>query len=793
MKASKKKLKSNQLFPDSWGMFERFTSLRNSDPNKLSREKYYSNYNRANWFRSKKKNDKRQDPNFGQFKSKIDAAQNIFISVFTDRKMFVRIIPRYADAGLTKSYSDKISAAFHRHFIKPWEERFNIDVFGVHDMVFEGKGIEHWQTPGCVYTKNIPVENVFPDTNAGPDPKMWSYVFIVEDFTVPELLEMKNDNEDEDDDSEGMKFNSSFVDDILENPSQYSKTNNGSELQKDRNGEHSTASRDYLIPIVFAYIKEGSGKKKVSRYVFPANIKAPTKKSETQSIETRDVNMRFLAKKEEYCECISNCVHNRMFQITRSYWKLNSFAKQIYLSTMLYDKSMSLILRAAKRAIIMYWRSADTKTQEKLLNQTDDEIQVVGEGVEYMTTTQQSNITPLVEAVRQIMIDTENGQSLAQAPGSQNVKGYAITAEEASIRNQKLGEAEALNLKVLMVNDAKLYKEIYRRALENNSEDLKKSYKAFTKELKDHNIDPEFYEYENVYFAPYYLTGGSNRLANAQGVLQTLLTPASSPGQIQAQRDMVGAYVGNENVDDYLPEKAQVDPIVLKVGGENEDLDNPYVNPKNIPVLPTDKHMQEIPLHIADYEIKLKTAQGILQLASQQTNPFRKMILTSTAGDIIAAQDNKGGHITGHIQMVSNSKASLEQLAPLLDVFKNLQGMQDKMAAEIQQINQETDSSMQQSDISNEKLRHLQATNQLTETHATNMNDIALSKELEKKQSVEEKNKFNAQVTTQSKGMDLAHQEASVQLDLQKKQNELDIEKEKKDLQKQQGNSTTQK
>lgn len=763
----------SNLFPSPMGMYERFDELRSNDPFKKKREDFYKNYNRANWKRTNRDKCNKVDPNFGQFKYKVDAAMRTFIQVLTERKLSVRIIPKYAKAGITKNYSDRISSAFQRYFIKPWEDRFTIEIFGVHDMVFFGKSIEHWPTPGCVFTEDIPVENVFPDTNAGPDPKHWNYVFIVKDYTVAELQCMLEDDKDTD-----MSFNKAYLKEIIENATTYTKEfDSTSETAKQLRGDYTTGSRDNLIPIVHAYIKDGYGeKKKVSRYSFPAEIKNYGNTSTTEKPK-----MKMLLQLTEYCECISNVVHCRSYQLFRNYWKFNSFAQQVYLATMLYDRSMSLVIRAAKRSMILYWKSSNKKTQQKLMNQTDDEVQTVDDDTTYITTTQATNVREMVEVVRQIMIDTENGQSLAQAPGSQNVKGYAITAQEAQIRSQSQGEDESLNIKVLMAGDVRLYKEIYRRAMENDSSELKDAYKAFEEEMSDYNIDPKFYKFENVYFSPSYLSGGSqsSRVGNAQGVLQALLQQPSTPGQFQAQKDLVAAFVGQENVDDYIQEQAEVDPVIIKIGSENEDLDNPYLNPKNVPVLPSDKHMQEIPIHVADYEQKLNIAQGILKAAMAQQNPVRRMILIGAAGDLIQAQDNKGGHITAHIQAVSNSKENLKALEPVLVKFKQLQQGQDQMTQQILQISQEMDQQMVQSSMDDVKVQHAKTMNQLTETHAKTLNDIAIGKEMDKKEAAKEKTMFNTENDVQKKGTDLAFQEEKAKIDLEKQQHELEIKQQK--------------
>jgi len=753
-------------------MYDRYYELKQNEPYAKKREAYLKNYNRGDWKRTSKAGCNKVDANFGQFKAKIDAAMNVFINVLTERNSNIKIVPRYAEAGKVKPISDKITAAFHRHFIKPWEGRFMDETMAAFDMILFGKGIEHWPNPGCVYSENIPVEKVFPDSNAGMDVKKWSYAFIEKDFTVAELYqiyESKGPNDTE----YGQDFNKAYLKDILDNKSSYIKTKTGSEASKNTHGDMATSSSDEIITFVYAYIKEGfDSKKKISLYVFPSELK------EYKSASLDKPEVKILQEEKEYCECMSNAIAIRAFQLTRSYWKFNSFAQQIFLATSLYDKSMSLVIRAAKRNMVLYFKSDNPDTAKKLLNQSDEEVQVVSSGVDYLTTAQNSNTREVVEVVRQVMIDSENSQNIAQSPGSQNVKGYAITAQEAQIRSQKSGEAESLNIKVLMHNDLCLYKEIYRRAISvGTSSKLKKSLAAFKAEMEMYNIPEDQYDIDNVYFSPSFLNGGSQstRIGNAQAVLAALMQSPTNPGQEQAQKDLVAALVGVEGVDDYISAKLGVNPIIVKVGSENEDLDNPNVNPANIPVLPDDKHLEELPFHVKDYEAKLTVAGNIIKAALGVTNKVRRLILLSSAQDLIAGQDNKGGHIQAHIQAAMTSEENQKFLAPLIEKFNELQAVQDQMTKQALQLNEKIDKGMQESDINNEELRHMQAMNQAAEAHAKTMNDIKVADTVEKRQSIGEQRKDKAMADEEKIVTNLAYQQQKSQQDLETKQKENEL------------------
>ncbi len=780
-----------RIFPNADGMFERYHSLRDNEPYRVKREKYLMNYMRRNWRRGGRGKDKdKQDPNFGQFRAKIDSAIGTFMQVLTERPVSIKIVPRYVDKNMQKRYSEAISSAFHRHFIKPWEDRFLIDANAAFDMVMSAKAIEHWPNLKCLYSESVPVERVFPDTNAGHNVKKWNYVFIEKDFTLTELEGMLADVVENskkmksDIDDELIIFKEKELRAIIDHPETYTRGGQSTEKNegaKRNRGEMTEGNRDYSIPIVFLYVKDMMNKeKKVSLYCFPAEHNVPKESPE----DAKWKNIKLLYEKEGYSECISQSIANRTYLLSRNWYSCESFAEQIYLATALYDKSMSLFIRAAKRNAILYFTSDNPKSVTQLLQQIDDEVQFIPTGTQHVTTQQNTGIRDVVESTRQIMLDTENGQSLAQAPGSQNVKGYAITAEEAGIRARAQGEAEGLNIKILMSGDVALWKEIYRRAMDGADSEFDKALEAFNAEMKALNIDKEVWDFENVYFAPSFLNGASQmiRISNAQGTAQALAIDPKNPGQVQAQRDLVGAFVGIDNIDSYISEDRLPSPSVVKAGAENQLLDDTFVNPTNIPVLPDDLHLQEIPVHLQDYELKLTMAQKIMEQSQSTANPLQQLIYVNMARDLIVAQDNKGSHIQAHLQMVEPSKINQLTLDQILPVYKQLQQRQDEMTNQVVEVLKQLEESLKTSALNDEKVRHAQAINQLTEEHTKTMQQFDVEKAVSQRQFQIDRNEDKREAELISTGTKLAKEDQSAEIKLKEQENALEAKRKEAEL-----------
>jgi hypothetical protein len=784
----------NKVFPDAGDLWDRYESLKRQDSgiNGNNRALMLNNYVRKPWkVRVGKRNgDYRTDPNFGEFRFKVESVINMLVSACVERQNWFRIVPKNAPIGEQKSLSDKITNAFHRYFIRTWEDRFLDEVYAAYDMTMFGKAVEHWPSIGCIYTENVPESRVFPDTNAGMNPRKWGYVFIEKDYSVFDLRCIYED----DDEVEMEGWDREYLKEILDNPSQYSETPEERKGRMEEVFEGGSSNVDHKIVLVHAYIKDNNKPdkdgdiKKVSRYIFPAVYK----KTKAGEYEDARGSLKFLSQKRGYCECISNVVAVRSFNISRSYWNINSFARQIYLSTAFYDKVTASIIRAAKKAMTLFIKAQNRDQVEKLINQHDGEVVIVDPDVTFENVKVQNDIRQMIEVVRSVMVQTEQGMSIGQAPGSQNVKGYAITAQEASIRAQREGEKEALNIKLLIAGDCRLYKEVYRRAMLGLDEDHKESLSSFKEEMKSLGVDAKYYNPKNVHFIPNLFGAASKsvRIGDAQGVLQALMFKPSTPQEERAQRDLVAAYVGEDNVMDYIQPIEMPDPAIVKAGGENEDLDNPMVNPKNVPVLPSDKHLIELPVHIADYEDKLTKASRLIEMSGQQPNPVKQYLLVHTAAQLIVAQDNKGAHIQAHIQASANSKMNEKALEPLVAKFRQLQSQQDQLTDASQKLINQLDQALSQSDINSEELRYRKAMHDMEIEFKKTLNDIDIAKAIQKKEHMEETREIKKDADHTKIAQDLVKKESQNQLEIQKKEAELAMKERERQLKNQQSQTS---
>jgi hypothetical protein len=185
----------------------------------------------------------------------------------------------------------------------------------------------------------------------------------------------------------------------------------------------------------------------------------------------------------------------------------------------------------------------------------------------------------------------------------------------------------------------------------------------------------------------------------------------------------------------------------------------------------------EIPIHIADYEMKLQQANKMIEFAQTQI-PVRQLVMLSAAANLIMAQDNKGAHIQAHFQASMNSKENQDTMKPMIDKMKELQSMQDQMSDAIIKLNGELDKTFAESGIRDAELAHKKAMYQVEEDHAKKMSDLKTGSAVEKGMFMDEQRDKKAEAGLEQTALKQAAAEEKAKLDLQHQQqaNELKIQ-----------------
>jgi hypothetical protein len=763
-------------FNDPSDLYIRFLEIKANNPKAKARENITLMYDRKPTFNSRIN---KPDANHGQFRMKTDNYMTIFDEFIAETPDRFSVSLTFEKDPRKKSWEDAISAAFKDLFIKGWECLYNEEKKTIMEMTLYGKGIHYWEEKIGYKSKSLSAADVYPNLKAGMNPSEWDLLFVNKEYSLNDLYDIVYGEKADANQSKG--WNKEAVNNYLTFKTSVNSNANASAASNFSRVGISCSTMEQTVTFLHCYVKEYSGKNRISKFIIPADagfLGVDNKENKSDG-SVKEGSKRFIFSSPNYCECLSNVASIRTTNVTRSYWDSPSFAELIYLSCKLYDQATNAVIRAAIRNMTIFLSGGDSPDQaDKLRKLGSSEIEVL----EGNTKIEQNRIgVPVAEmtgVIRQIMFDAERHSAQSQSPGSQNVKGYAITAEEAQQRALDEDRSKSNEIRSLVAQDRFFWKETYRRAITNPSaceEDLAKEFHARMELLE---LTKDQYSPDKVLIEPVFNYGGSrsSKISFAQSLYSAVSIQDGTDAQKKAKRVLVAAHVGEENVEDYLDPEAEVKNLIhiqKKAGQENEDMDNPALNPENVPVSPDDKHIIEVMFHIKDYKFKLSVALKLFQ-STENLPPAVKSVFLISAKDLITAQDNKGAHIEAHFKYISQDETINKDLASqAYTEFAGLRQAQDKMQTDIENKFNELIQSFGENTMLSEQLRHTIEMNKAELEHTSSMNNIALQKALEQKDLGNTKSVTKTSAETVHKDslakIEVEKQQALAQIEIQKK------------------------
>lgn len=713
------------------------------------------------------------EPNHGQFSMRVDKVVETFMDYITESPERFKVNCMFQPEMEKQKFARLISSHFSDIFFKSWEDMLAEEAKAIFDMVMFSKGLMYWPEKVGYKSECVSTSCVFPDINAKMNPKTWNLLFIKKEITLIELYDIAY-GEDDSDIKKG--WDKEAITRLLTNP----VTDSSSEtyLEQFNSGKAKQLVQDFTVTILDCYVKEYKEDKegmRISKYVI-------LESGDFHGLNSKKTeNPGYLFKDNANRKCISQVMANRATSVTRSYWSSPSFAEKIYLSCKLYDQSTNAIIRAVIRNMTLFLKTkggGDDEIVDKLRNLGNSEVEMLPEDLELVQNQIRIPIQEAMTMVRQITFDVDSNLPSGQAIGSQNTKGYAITAKEAEIRSSNESNAESVMIKMFCSLDRFFYKETYRRALEAPSTEEKRLQTLFKRRMEYYNVPSEAYKPEDVVIEPVFSYGGSrsNKIQFAQSLYTAVSINASSDAQKSAKKQIVAAHVGESNVDEYfnqVQDEKNLLEVQQKAGSENEDMDNPNLNPQNVPVAKDDNHNLELVFHIQDYEFKLNVAMKMIEQALQYPSVMKITFLV-TALDIIKAQDTKGAHIEAHFQYLNqdptvNEESTKQIYAKFSELRKSQDELQVKAQAEVDNYLKENE---QDAGLTIEQ-QHKKAMYAMEEEHQKTLNEIGLSKAVEQHEMGKER-------AATKVAQDFAQKEQLGNQKVSQKQRELDIEIAKK-------------
>jgi hypothetical protein len=798
-------------YNNPYDLWERFEECRGKQRESEKELKKIVNVYERKPYIIKRGGKPRPEPNWGAFKEAVDDFIRFFSTIALDRKIWCRIDTMEGwDKGLDTTWSDEITQAFHKFCLNRWEKREDTVLKAIRDDAMFNKGITMWDSPLDTYPCFVNAEDVFPDTNATTCPSSFDLMFIIKDYTAVELYNIANDPQ-----SKTLGWNKKPIMTALRKSLDSLKKLNTSQgvINRWREGGVPQSQKDQKIRLIFAYIKEYSKApagheregNQISLLVFPESLTAlglnpDVDKSSLEKagqLLKRSNYFRFI---DYYAKDFEEVIHSWTSSLEHAFYDHKSFAWQIMHPAVYHDKTTNSVMRAVVRGMRNWIKtsSADTRKRISTLN-PDDEVVLLNSDDDVANITMRQDINAAFEMLRGAKANIDSF-SPSRFQGTQNSpKGYPITKGEAQILGEQLDDSKSTSIKIAINNNHKFVKELYRRFINSVTEsDTWEGFQKFKEYLKSKDIPDSAWAMESVVITPRFNKFGGNATSNyatAQGLVQaTQLKPASLPEQ-NAKRDLIASLVGEPNVFEYMDAPMQFDNEMFIVGQENETLDNPYVNPANVPVTPSDNHMVHIKGHLQDYMEKLKVAAQLLSQV-QQDQTYRKQFLLERAVDVVLAQDNKGAHITAHFQIMERDESKEMELKSLAETFKGAQAQQDAIQSQVLALQQQESQENSRKNMFDLEYQHKQRMYQLDEQakHASLNLDAAkkVSQTEHSKVAAEEKQaqkvahkQQDQELKAAEKQQDLAAKVANNTLDIEKKtiEQQLDVEKQQRKAQ----------
>jgi len=745
------KFGSPERFSDMETLHSRYTSIRDRMEEKMKEWKNYLKSYRRHPIQRK---GGKKDANYGQFKFEIDNSSDMFTTLVLSRPTWATIIPLTAPDKKTKlDWRNKISECWNEEFILPWEEKVENTAYDFFDMQMFMAGIEFWCNKGTVYPENVPIEHVFPDLTAGTNPKKWETLFVLRRESYHSLYK-KMDSSD---------WNKEAIKDLLE--TEQNRTTNLSEFEKLRLDTKSDETTDNTILLVYAYVKEYDGS--ITHYVFPEDgIISARSKTDTSK---KEAEKRFLLIRKKYCDHMGQIVSIRTYHRFKQYWSGESLADNIFVTKLQGDQAMNRILRSAIRSATTYLNSNNADTQEKLQQTSDQELVVLDADVKVTQTSIQSNTAELFNAVRQLDFDTSKMTRDYLPAGSQNVKGRAITAEEAANQSTQAVEQKEKKTTLFIQQDQRFVEEIYRRSLlVSSGEKEYERLERFKKKMEYYGIPEDAYAFKNVLIqSTFSLMGGSMtaRMQGTERLVQLARIKPESEGVRRAVVEAIAAIVGYENVELYFPYKDEIEEMdARRAGMENEILDNPNLNPLNAQVLAKDNHVQDLTLHIPDIENDLLRLEELVTKHQQLPSAMKAINVVKMQEHSIAI-DNKFSHCLAHLQMMSFDQGMANYIenfqAKLTQVRAPYISLQKMIRQAIEQFGQENEDNSYMTKSMQLKLQDQQNEVQ----YRQQLRDIGLGKSIEQAKLREISGKQKLQSNQEKAIVDLETKKAMAEIE----------------------------
>ena len=650
-----------------------YDNYRNADPQRKKRAailKSYYRYPHAIEGRDRKSCLLKEPSvtNYGMLGFLVDRNKSAYMDMHHSRKSAFEVTSEYISKNEKdkigfahrKEWSDHITFAFERYFIKEWSAYSYNQELGVTDMQLYGRTLQFWQHPTGARSEYLAVERCYPNKEASHDPESWDSVAIEFEITNQELWDLANIG--------GSGFDKANVVTFLKrNCNEYKRKSESDLVREFEDGsvDYQVASRTAELVYFFSKEYEKEGGNQISMHVIPRNH------AEVTGGRGRQRKLGFLARKPHYRPSMSSVVSVIVDDVGHGkFYNTPSFAEKLYVAAKSYDQKMNKAADAAEINCMLMTEGGDANAGKAMTKQ------VFRDRIHFMPGTRptQARYTlPVEESVRlaqQIFQDARSNAGIYQISEESSSGRTPKTATQANLDFQESGRLTSSNLKRYTAQLSKWGVELYKRFLSLSSADpAYEGLEKFKRYLKDNNVPKAAYDPDNVVVDSRMVLGAGSPAAKYQAATATLGILNQRPtsrGQRIAQEEAIAALNGIDNAKVYFDDTEFVIPSDEDrlVGHENEEMRDSGFKFYNLVVHDSDNH--ELHLfgttqqggqtvgHLEDGFTSLK--EGI-QMVEAEVPPSDQPLLMDKIANVIAEVGHRMQHADAHRQYLSTDQS----------------------------------------------------------------------------------------------------------------------------------------
>lgn len=665
---------------------------------------------------------------FGMMAYVVDNNHSSFYDMLTERVLAAEFRTKYGEPNERAVYSEALSEGFDM-VLREWDDFLTNAEQHLLDMLLYSKGIEMWPDKEGCCTEHVSANDFLVPDGTRISGKNFDYCVVKKKYQLHEIWEML----EEAGEAAGQRgWNRQNVLSAMRH--QREEWNKEYETNEEyvhaiARGDVTLASnlKEYLDCYIL-FIREFK-KKTISKFVVlkdygPSFSLTRGKSRKKPKEEEKDtINKEgFMFVDTEYAECHDDVFVTFMDSAGIDMWHAQpSLAEKIFVQCRQYDFSMNAIMDAIRVNMSIMVQAANSDATEKIKQLVFGPLTIIPSDVPFVQQRIQTDTTSATQTLQFMMLDMFRGigeYRINERAGG----GEAVTATQNQNDTAESAKLSGTQLKRYNGQHSKYYRKFYAKmiALKKGERDYEIKEK-FLKFLDERKVPHAAAEMKNIEYIKSNMLAGagspSYKLMAAEKTINLTNVAPKDKGQANAVQDALAALHGRDNVSRYFT-VIEPDPTWndQKAGWENEMLSNPLANPADVRVMPEDNHVRHTANHLADME-------RVIALVTENLKSGK--ITDSVAETAAFRLLNIGGHVMGHLDILSRDETK-EQMVQL--AHKKLQEIQQaagQMANDMKAVKEQREKSFDPA--SDPDIAKKMALSQIEVDTANQLKDIKLN------------------------------------------------------------------